>query len=327
MELLFWLVSGIVLVVGAIIMICGVSFLVGFAIALWIYGPYYHNNSSKTGKHASSWIREHSFWQILKRFYEYRIVQVGEAVTGKQGVLYACHPHGICALSVGFTFACRDTITKRFVPHTKVFIGALGLIFNIPILRDAYLALGCVNVDWQTLQSHIEAGHGTVLIPGGVNEMGKAIRETRDERFLERAYTAHTVGLTTIDIISRKTTTPPMKSFKPFVPRIITISSSQHSAPITFDIVPVYCHHEDDIYITWKSEWRWVTRCRLKCARWSGFPFPTFFIGPWPWEPLTTYIGPPHRYIRGETLESYKMRYWASLDSLKLEASKKEHDD
>jgi len=322
MELLVLLALAIAGIVILIVVLFSVALCLGIIIGLWLYGPYYYDKSENNGWRASNWLRTHQFWNRLKRFYKHRIVQVGEPSEASQGALYACHPHGICALSVGLTFACSN---PDYIPQKRVHIGVLSIIFKIPILRDVYLGLGCIHVDWKTMQSHIELGHATVLIPGGVNEMGRPIYDNRDERFLDRAFACQTqpsVSITT-KIMKEWSTPVSTKGKKPkSYLKSFAVVTKVHKDPISFDIIPVYCHNEDDIYIIWQNEWRWVTWIRRKMAKYTGYPFPTGFIGPWPWKPLTTYIGPPHRLLPGDTLKSYKSRYWEALEALKLEAIK-----
>lgn len=73
------------------------------------------------------------------------------------------------------------------------------------------------------------------------------------------------------------------------------------------ELVAVECAGERDICCLFHPSF--LDNTRVYFLRYYGYAFPTFFIGPWPWTPLSVRMGPIHRRRRKETFAAYKIRY------------------
>lgn len=172
-----------------------IEFLLGFSVGLWGYGPFYYDSSRHTGAWQSAVVRNWEGWKYLKHWFSHGIVQIGERPEATERLLYTGFPHGIWPLSTGFVFVVQDFITRRFVKDAPTYVATARIVFWMPILREVFLAFGCVTTDWSTVQSLLHAGHNVVLLPEGIRGMGIPIDDSIDERFLVRAYEDKTITL------------------------------------------------------------------------------------------------------------------------------------
>jgi hypothetical protein len=289
MELLLWLILFYILLWFALDLT---------TLVLLVFSSAFLGHTLGRTHRVTHWVRTRSFWQRLRCCFSHTVIpHATQRVQPKERVLYACHPHGMCAMSTILTFVHRDATTQAWIPHRRLYVSVLALIWKLPVLRDLYQFLGCTRVDWLTIERHLDRRHAVVLIPEGVHGMGAPLLEPdeRDDRFLERAY-AYNRGYR----------------------RRGKVRLGFHRPRLA--IVPVYCHGEESLYLIWQNEWQWITRVRRFFLGWIQYPFPTVFLGPWPNQPLQTFLGPPLRCRRREKLAAYKARYWKLLETLKDEA-------
>jgi hypothetical protein len=166
----------------------------------------------------------------------------------------------------------QRTYTKT--RDSTVMMGVHALLTTIPVVREFVLWMGGVDARWESLAYQIEHQYRSVaVVPDGVLGMGKRLPGARQRRgFLRRVF-----DMTEIDV----------------------------------DIVPVICPNEESLCIVWDNEWSWITRVRQWCMDCPAirYPFPTFFLGPWPHKPLIVLVGPRHCKRRGEGFKSYCKRY------------------
>jgi len=158
----------------------------------WLYLPTYFDSKSNNGSRQWKALRESEFvWSRLKSLFGHVIIDEHNTLASTKAAIYACHPHGVISLSVGLTFISQHTEDGKNIttPRPLIYGGAFKWIFYIPLLRDVFYALGCVSVDWVTLNHHLNKGHNIALIPEGVRGIGKSLTpNVKDERFLRRAF-------------------------------------------------------------------------------------------------------------------------------------------
>ncbi len=75
-------------------------------------------------------------------------------------------------------------------------------------------------------------------------------------------------------------------------------------------VFPVLHSGQDAVFRSFS--FAWLDRVRHVCLDVTGYPFPTFFLGPFP-APLTTYLLDPHDPARFETEADFIDAYFASI--------------
>lgn len=161
---------------------------------------------------------------------------------------------------------------KKPVRSSVVATGVHSLLLAIPLVRELLLWFGAVDVSWRTLAYQLyKRRRNVAIIPEGVIGVGKAIPGLQPRRgFLRRVYDAGDI-----------------------------------------DVVPVISPNERSLCLVWQGEWSWITTLRHWCVKckYLRYPFPTFFLGPWPRKPLCVLVGPRHTKLFGESFLSYSNRY------------------
>lgn len=152
-------VVGLMWLIGVVIF---VTFIVTMA-----YARTYYDRSELKGGRAWPWLRRLRLWQWCRRCYRHKVVRYGEELplgVLRRPVLYICSPHGVNATSFFFTFLVEPGPDEAWPVSGAV----LNLLLGIPILREFLLAMGCVNVDRETLMRQlIKKKHSVALIPEG----------------------------------------------------------------------------------------------------------------------------------------------------------------
>lgn len=269
-----------------------------FVVAM-LYGRFsYYDGSELTGDRYWPRFAELEVWKDVRRIFKHEIksIYVFDESTNDQRTrlvfesdtqptlervprLYACYPHGHLALHVMASFMADQARASCPWPR-PVSVGVFWIIFWTPLLRDAALWMGTIDIRWRTMEQVLfQHNRDVAIIPDGVYGMGTPIYDQhyKPMRFLRRWYDS--------------------------------------AEPI--DLVIIYTPNEDAIYKTWRNEWRWVTAIR-RCSG-AGKAFCSFFIGPWPWKPLTTFttLYQPMRKRDNETYSECEARFLDKLQKLK----------
>jgi hypothetical protein len=261
-----------IFVTYCVLLLNSLPFHGGFLLGALVYGRYYNDGAEYHGHYASRKLRSSFIWPLLRRWFGHRIVFQNKSNSKIQGgQLYACYPHGMFALNVVLTFCAPNVKT-----NATIYAGAHRIAFVLPVIREIFLLMGCISIDWKTIKHHIDQKHVVVIIPEGVRGMGKPLPGTKPrEGFLK------------------------------------------HSHEASIPIVPVFGHNETKIYKYWENEWGWITAIRSWTMDHWGYPCLTFFVGPWPWASITTYIGNVYkRQPSDATVENYRNHFHTEITNL-----------
>lgn len=204
----------------------------------------------------------------------------------KQHIL-AVHPHGVLSLDHLLTVAGFDADFERVAPQARRSALSAGVLFKIPIVREAALGTGCVDAARRTASQCLNAGLCLSVVPGGEREQLLAQRGSLEHLVLRRRQGFVRLAL-------------------------------QHGVPL----VPLYCFGEAQLY--YQSQFlmglrAWIQR-KLGVA--LVMPFGPFGLPGVPFRaPLRPVVGAPLEMPHIPTptdgqVDEHHARYMAALEQL-----------
>lgn len=275
------------------------AFVCGFIVGLWIYGKPYWDGAEKTGDRYWPWFCSWRIWAWIRSRFHYSITpyfsppqrnekeKEEEWDTSRIPTLYVCYPHGVFALFVIGTFMVLPSPITFLSKKRETRVGGHWLLTAIPLLRELALWAGVVDARWNVIEAQFRAGRDVAIIPEGVWGMGTPMG------------------------------TDPRQIHRHFLKRV-------YDSPTPIQIRIVYCPNEKLVCKCWsvQSEWKIIAAIRRACIAAVGYPFPTIFLGPWPFRgaALTTTISEPiHANKHAESLEELEHRFDAVFARLKTQ--------
>ncbi len=244
------------------VLLLGAGFII-FVVSL-LYGKYYFDYSEKNGKRNWYNFRTLFIWRVIKWWFKYKIVYDGDGEETKNTIrraktplIYASHPHGLMALQTVLTFA----MINKEIEDKEIYVGVHKLVFYVPFLREWCLWFGGFDISKENVKHMLLTKKKSIsIVPGGVHEI-LTIKNKHDDYDIDgddsMVYKKHT-GFLRIAYENK------------------------------IGVVPVYNDGENDIFYVWTIN----NNLRKLCIKSFGYPFPSFFIGPFR-VPLTTYIMKP----------------------------------
>lgn len=272
-------------------LLAGAAATLGFAVALWGYGPYYHDGAERSGarnwpEFRRKWARP--FWATLRWCFDHRVAEADVPLAGRpldagERAIYGCHPHGVLALATALTFFPLESPAQQ-QPAQRTAVHAL--LLSVPVVRDLLLWFGCIDASRDVLAAALARGERVVLVPGGIDEMGAAFRDpdrARPRGFLRLAF------------------------------------------ELDVPVVPVVCPAEVDVCWTWRGEWPLVTALRRFTAGVVRYPCPTFCM-PRLWPTRTRlHVLKARAPLRPADFragaDAFAAAYWRTVDELYAEAA------
>ena len=282
MELILFTVAAIVRI-GATV---GLGLLLGFALGLWYARVSYYDGSENTGIRKShrfqTWCADNWLVTLFRRHYvAHHLAHVNAdnqcmntvpedyydkllAASDAKPVIFAGHPHGLLAIASILTVGLpegerRGTTRSRKVADMwrQVVPCVHRHVFAVPLLRDVALAIGAINVDRANMVSALES-RSIYVAPGGCREM---ILEAGGRRDAAESQQHRHTGFLQIAYSEKRL------------------------------VYPMIHSGQERVFTSYTCAW--LDKLRHTVLDLTGYPFPTFFSGPWP-HTLTTYLCAPH---------------------------------
>lgn len=160
----------------------GVALVVGLVVGL-VYGSYYYDGSENGTRRNWPSLRRACIWNPARSYFSFRTQHLDphlkRAAEGRS-LIFACHPHGLFAISCFLAFAVN--------PKSRVRCGVHRLIFWVPLLRDFAVWMGAFDVSRVNVETALDEGASVAIVPGGAREMIPGSNPHRHRGFLRIAY-------------------------------------------------------------------------------------------------------------------------------------------
>lgn len=261
--------------------LAGIAAMTGFILGL-IYASSYYDSTEKTGtrqwpsvKRAIAQLIE----PIKKHYFGFQIVYQTTELEKKlreqkESIIYAGSPHGLFAISSLFLVGLPSKEDKLWQSITPCIHRH---VFSVPFLRDLALWLGAIDVTKENLMEKLKTG-SIYLAPGGCREMiidrtAESEIQSKHRGFLRLAYNEKKL------------------------------------------VVPIIHRGQERVFRVYQSDaclFKALDKARHIILDISGYPFPSFFFGPFP-ASLTSYIYEPHNPDKYDTEEAFVNAYYEKL--------------
>lgn len=260
----------------------GITLFVGIVTGLW-YSKYYYDRSEATGTRRwpvlQRWLAVNVFHYVKRHYFNYTIVFKGSADLGEK--VARCQGGGETAI-----FACS--------PHGLFAIGSFFLV-GVP---DYHTQTG---LRWKRVRA---CTHRHVFAIPGLREIALwlgAINADRVniEKMLERESIMLAPGGTREMIIDKD---QPIQSVHKGFLKIAFAMRKR--------VFPVIHTGQEDVFPSYSCAP--LDRLRRVVLNLTGYPFPTFFIGPLPRQ-LTTYIFDAHDPVDYTNEETFINAYYEKI--------------
>jgi hypothetical protein len=175
---------------GSILWLAGLVIVVTFVLTL-IYAATYYDRSETTGARSWTWFRRLVCWDRCRRRYRHEVHHAEFDSSERREVpcLFAATPHGVNAVSFFLTFMALTEDLQKKLGEREIECGVWNGFSWLPILRELTLALGCVNVERQTIVSALRDRRAHFAeIPNGVHEIAPPAPPVPRTGFLRLVY-------------------------------------------------------------------------------------------------------------------------------------------
>jgi hypothetical protein len=262
------------------------SLCIGFAVGLYYSQSYFDKGENTGNRYWKNFSRiTQDLVQWFARYYfsyhiEYenddvkKMIILQSSSSSEEVAIFAGHPHGILAIS-SFLFLC-------FIPTSTLIKPCVHrLVFKVPLIREFFLWFGAIDVTKENILNMLKyKGSSVFIAPGGCREM--IIRKDNN----------HINDLSSSEIQTKH------KGF-------LKIAFENN-----IKVFPVIHYGQDRVIRSYSC--RWIDYIRNKCLDMTGYPFPSFFIGPFP-STLTTRVLSPLDPTKYKNEESFIDAYYKKI--------------
>lgn len=278
-------------IIGTVISsFAGIAFMIGFFLGL-VYAQSYYDGTEKNGRRAWPQLKKmvaRLSYPIQKHYFGFNVVYKGSEglcdlvkhYHSTDSAIFAGSPHGLVAISSLFLVGL-PTEEDHDTNWHRVTPCIHRHVFTIPFLRDVALWLGAIDVSRNNIVEKLKT-NSVYLAPGGCREM---IMKKNDVSQIQN----HHKGFLRIAYSEKKLVFP------------IIHKGQEH----VFREYPLFSFFD---------------RMRVIVLDMTGYPFPSFFVGPFPGQ-LTTYVFDPHdpsQYTDEQTfINDYYKNLYAYENALK----------
>lgn len=122
----------------------------------------------RTGRWRSERFLHLIIWKLFHRIFSFKFELHGiswEEIHSTEAKIFACYPHGVFSSSA-ILWATHEKMLKK-----AKYIGAASLALSVPLVRELFLAMGCISADKKTLVKLLNSGKDIILFPEGVQGM------------------------------------------------------------------------------------------------------------------------------------------------------------
>ncbi|CAD2215450.1 diacylglycerol acyltransferase [Angomonas deanei] len=154
-------------------------FLDLFLTLSWcFYLPTYEHAPQLSGARRSMWFTNFArryLFSDLTTYFNFKIIVDDPTVemgTDTTKYLFSFHPHGVfpgTALFCSLTEAWKEKVGIN--PGHYVSTHVASIIFNVPVIRDYNLLLGCLSVSRRGIEASLKRGNSVLVVTGGQAEM------------------------------------------------------------------------------------------------------------------------------------------------------------
>ncbi|KAF7727911.1 diacylglycerol O-acyltransferase 1 [Apophysomyces ossiformis] len=129
------------------------------------------DNAPENGGRRVQWVREWRLWRYFAGYFPAEIIKEGDLDANKN-YIFACHPHGIIAVSSILTFATEALGFSKLYPGIVPSLLTVANNFRLPFHRDYLLAMGMCNVSRESCKTILRSGPGRsiAIVVGGATE-------------------------------------------------------------------------------------------------------------------------------------------------------------
>lgn len=305
MELILLTVAAVVRVSATV----GLGVLLGFALGLWYARTSYYDGSENTGQRKwpafQAWCADNWLVTLFRRHYvthQHGYINNDGVCTGtvpadyydrllgktsregdNQPVIFAGHPHGLLAIASILTVGLPEgerrgtTRSKQVADMWRQVVPCVHRhVFAVPLLRDVALAIGAINVERGNMIHALES-RSIYVAPGGCREMILATGQLLQQQQQQGRHT----GFLQIAYTEKRL------------------------------VYPMIHSGQDRVFTSYSCEW--LNKLRHTVLDLTGYPFPTFFSGPWP-HALTTYLCEPHNPEHYDSESDFINKYFERVE-------------
>lgn len=126
------------------------------------------NYYSRRSGFATPWFQRMPLWHHFRRYMRAKIT-TEEDLDHKTAYIFCCFPHGACTLSHLLTMTdCCGMLSKVHSGARRDL--SASILFQIPVLKDILLMLGCVDASSFTAKYNLKRSRSLFIFVGGEKE-------------------------------------------------------------------------------------------------------------------------------------------------------------
>lgn len=133
----------------------------------WIF--LIDKKAASGGTRMNLWVRRLPYWKYFREYFPAELVKTADLNPSKT-YIFGAHPHGVISLSLWANIMNEYSGFRELFPGVNARLGTLATNFQIPILREYYLALGLTDVSKPTIMSLIRKHISVIIVVGGAAE-------------------------------------------------------------------------------------------------------------------------------------------------------------